>query len=298
MKAEERKHLKENELADRLGRLWQLVASGSTTNTIIWGVILVGLALIIAWRYYSAATFRTQAAEWSAVERATTVSDLEQIIKDHPGTVVGRITSFHLTRHQMYDALARIASPNSEDRTKAADTLTSVRDRYAALGKDASAEPELVQEALMGVAKAEEVLAAIPKADNPNETRGTLAAAESAYQELARRFPDSYFGKEAAKRAGELDNHRTQIQAFYNGLIEAHAPPKAPPVLSPSPAVPGTAPNPALPEAPKAEQPAAAPADKTSPPAAPPATPPNPPTNPPAGINPAEAPREPKPKAP
>ena len=58
MKAEERKHLKENELAERLGRYWRTIASGSVTNTIIWGVILIGLALAIGWRYYSDVTFR------------------------------------------------------------------------------------------------------------------------------------------------------------------------------------------------------------------------------------------------
>ena len=86
MKAEERRHLKENELAERLGRFWRTLASGSTLNTIIWGVILVGLALAIGWRYYSDAKFRGTSAEWAAVEDAVSADDLQKIIKDHPGT--------------------------------------------------------------------------------------------------------------------------------------------------------------------------------------------------------------------
>ncbi|HEX4590991.1 MAG TPA: hypothetical protein VH120_13730, partial [Gemmataceae bacterium] len=227
MKADERKHLKENELARDLGWLWRKIASGSTTNSIIWGVILVVLGGAVAWRYYSAAAFQNRSAEWSAIEDATSVGQLEQIIKEHPGTVVSRIAKYHLTRHQMDDALARVAGPSSDDRTKAADTLGELKNRYAELAKE-SKEPELIQEALMGVAKAEEVLSAVPKADNPKEPRGSLDTAEADYKELANRFPDSYFGKQAAKRAEELDNHKTQIRGFYDGLMESHAPAGAP----------------------------------------------------------------------
>ena len=80
MKAEERKHLKENELAERLRHVWQTVASGSTGNNIVWGVILVGLALAIGWRYYSNATAATRSAQWSSIEQAYTPDELERII--------------------------------------------------------------------------------------------------------------------------------------------------------------------------------------------------------------------------
>jgi len=277
MKAEERKHLKENELAERLGRVWQTVASGSTTNTIIWGVILVGLALAIGWRYYSNATFRTRSAEWSAVERANSAAELEQIIKDHPGTVVAKVAKVHLTRYQMDDALARVAGPTSEDRIKAAEALTAVRDRYAELAKEFSDKPELVQESLMGVAKADEVLSAIPKADSPKEPRESLDTAQAAYEELAKRYPESYFGKQAAKRAEEIKDHKLQIRGFYDALMEAHGKPSVPALPAPPPPPPTAVPDPALPDFPKAVDPKMVP---------PPSTPP------------ADAPKEPKPKAP
>jgi hypothetical protein len=280
MKAEERKHLKENELAERLGRAWRTVASGSTTSTIIWGVILVGLALAIGWRYYSNHAFQSRSAEWSAVERADKVAELEQIAKDHPGTVVGRVAQFHLNRYQMAMSLAQIAGPSGEERVKAADTLATVRDSYADLAKQMSDEPELVEEALMGVAKADEVLAGVPKADNPKEPRESLDTAQQAYAEVARRFPGTYFGEQAAKRAKELEDDKLIIRAFYNGLMDAHSPPAAGPILPPAPPPAASTPaGPALPEAPKAVPPEAVP------------------PVPPAGTSP-EAPKEPKPKAP
>jgi hypothetical protein len=152
----------------------------------------------------------------------------------------------------------------------------------------------------MGVAKAEEVLAAIPKADNPKEPRGSLDTAEQAYADLAKRYPDSYFGKQAAKRAEELASHKTQIRGFYDSLMEAHASAAAPPPLPPAAPAPAMTPaGPSLPEAPKAPtEPAAGPAPTLPPVATPPSTPPNPPSSNPSGINPAEAPNQPKPKAP
>jgi hypothetical protein len=305
MKADERKHLKENDLADRLGRFWRALASGSTTNTIIWGVILVGLALAIGWRYYADATFRTRSAEWAAVEHAGSVAELEKIITDHPGSVVARIARLHLSRYQMDLALAHIAGPTSDERIKAADSLAEIRGNYAALAKEATDEPELIQESLMQIAKADEVLAAVPKADNPREPRESLDTAQKAYEELAKRYPDTYLGKQAAQRAQELDDHKTQIRAFYDNLLEAHGKLPAPPSLPPAEPAPATSgPAPALPELPKAVDPkdvkappTVGPAEKPPAPA-PPIAPPNPPTNPPAGINPAEAPKEPKPKAP
>src|SRR5262245_59139327 len=104
MKAVERKHLKENELASRLGQAWQTVASGSTTNTIIWGVIVLGLVLAVGWRFYSDAAFRSRSLLWSELAVASEYEELRQIIKDHPGTMTTRVARYHLARSLMQDA--------------------------------------------------------------------------------------------------------------------------------------------------------------------------------------------------
>ena len=76
---------------------------------------------------------------------------------------------------------------------KAGDRLQEVRSQYADLAKEVTDEPVLVQEALMGGAKADEVLASVPKAENDNEMRGSLEQALAAYQDLAKRYPDTAF---------------------------------------------------------------------------------------------------------
>jgi hypothetical protein len=252
MKAEERKHLHQNDLATRLKDVWQTVASGSAVNTIVWAVLLLGLVLAIGWRYYSDATFKSRSALWSQLERASDTEELERVIKEHPGTVAARIARFHLTRWRMEDVLGRVAGPSAEDRVKAAGELEEVHKTYAELARDSGAEPTLVQEALMGVANSEEVLAGIPKADS-KEPRGSLDQAITAYRELANRFPNSFLGEKAAKRAAELSAHTAQVRAFYDALMEVHGKP-APTLLPEAPKAPeaGKASGPSLPDAPKA----------------------------------------------
>jgi hypothetical protein len=245
MKAEERKHLKENEFQTWLGRAWRSITSGSTTNTIVWSVILIGLVLAIGWRYYSSATFVSRSAAWYLLDNATTVDALNAVIKENKSEVVGRIARFDLARYQMQDALSRLAGPNFGERVTAADDLQTARDAYRDLAKESGSEPTLAQEAMMNVAKAEETLSSVPKVDNDREMRGSLAQAIALYQELVKKYPNSYLGGQAAARVKEIDDHRTQVDAFYIGLSKEHGKP-------PPPAIPEPLKGPELPKAPDA----------------------------------------------
>jgi hypothetical protein len=261
MKAEERKHLKENEFQTWISRAWKSITSGSTMNTIVWSVILIALVLAIGWRYYSNSTFVTRSAMWYALDNATTVDALNAIIKENKGAVVGRVARFDLARFQMQDAGSRLAGPNHADRVTAADDLQAARDSYRELAKESGAEPALVQEAMMNVAKAEETLSGVPKNNSETEMRGSLAQAVVLYRELASKYPKSYLGEQAAARAKEIDDHRTQIEAFYIGLSKEHGPPPPPPAM-PEPAKTPELPKPEAPktdakspETPKSETP-------------------------------------------
>jgi hypothetical protein len=259
MKAEERKHLKENEFQTWISRAWKSITSGSTMNTIVWSVILIALVLAIGWRYYSSSTFVTRSAMWYALDNATTVDALNAIIKENKGTVVGRVARFDLARFQMQDASSRLAGPNHADRVTAADDLQAARDTYRELAKESGSEPALVQEAMMNVAKAEETLSGVPKNNSETEMRSSLAQAVTLYRELASKYPKSYLGEQAAARAKEIDDHRTQIEAFYIGLSKEHgAPPPAMPEPAKTPELPkpeAPKPDAKSPEIPKSETP-------------------------------------------
>jgi outer membrane biosynthesis protein TonB len=124
-------------------------------------------------------------------------------------------------------------------RSAAAAQIEKSRDLYSQIAKDTATDPILLREALLSAAKAEESLVGIPKTDNPTETRGNLDRALEWYQELANRYPDSFQGKEAAKRAKEIQTNKQQIVDFYRLLAKTFAPPELP----------------KLPDAPKVETP-------------------------------------------
>lgn len=245
MKAEERKHLKENAFQAWIGRAWKSITSGSTGNTIIWSVILIGLVGIIGWRYYSNAAFLARSAAWSALDNATTIDALKAIIAENKNSTVGRVARYHLARFQAQDSLNRLAGPNLPERVAAADELQSARDAYRELSKDGGVEPTLTQEAMMNVAKAEETLSGVPKADSDTEMRGSLSQAVQQYQELASKYPNSFLGGQAAARAKQIEDHRTQIEAFYIALAKEHGKPAPPP----------PPPDPPKPEPPKTDPP-------------------------------------------
>jgi hypothetical protein len=243
MKAEERKHLKENAFQEWVGRAWKSVTSGSTANTIVWSAILIGLVAIIAWRYYSNAAFVARSAAWLALDNANTVDALKSIIAENKNSTVGRTARFHLTRYQIQDSLSRLAGPNLPERVSAADELVAARDAYRELARESGIEATLTQEAMMNIAKAEETLAGVPKADSDTEMRGSLGQALQLYQELAAKYPNSFWGGQAAARAKQIEDRRTQIEAFYIALAKEHGKPAPPPPL----------PEPTKPEPPKPE---------------------------------------------
>ena len=125
MKAEERKHLEENELQHWLADAWATMTSGSTANTVIWGLIVLGLVVYIGWRSWSRAAETTRSAAWSQFDTAANVEGLDAIIHSEAWANTPAVlpAKFNLSRLQMQDALTRIAGPNRDDRDKAAKAL-------------------------------------------------------------------------------------------------------------------------------------------------------------------------------
>ena len=225
MKAEKRKELERNELAARLNTAWQGLTSNSTTVTVIWSVILIGLVALIGYRYYARSSAETRSELWSRLDRSAEVSELEKMAKDHANTEAGRIAKFHLSRFQLQDALTRLASTTNDEKLKAAEEIEKARDRYAELAKESTREPLLAQEAMMEVAKAEEVLAGVPTEKDLNVMRGSLDKALEGYDALAKKYPQSVLGEKAALVAitvGRLFciGPKLGVNAFFGPLPE------------------------------------------------------------------------------
>src|SRR5438128_8611377 len=130
MKADHRKQLEKNELADHLSKWWKGTGEAKKSSTVwvvIGAVALIGV-LIIAWRYYSDSTQRNRAAVWKRIEQATKPSQLEEIINENRGTSVGRAAKAQLARVIFNDGLEKLA--NKDTRSKAIADVEKARELY------------------------------------------------------------------------------------------------------------------------------------------------------------------------
>jgi hypothetical protein len=230
MKAEHRKELQTNVLADRLGRMYETVKSGSSSNSgLIWAVIaVVAVGSVIAWKYYDSKTSKTRSALWTKLDGAVSnadIKDLDQIASDNRGTLPARVARFQVARLLLQQGMDNLGSESR--RADALEKIEQARAAYLELIPLSSDAPVLAQEAMMGAAKAEETLMGVPKADNPSEYRGTLERAIELYQQLAKAYPESFQGKAAEKRVKELQEKGTQIQNFYIELNKQFNKPKS-----------------------------------------------------------------------
>jgi hypothetical protein len=217
MKAEQRHQLHTNALADRVGRLVKGMRSSPTsTSPLVWVFVLLALGTIGVWQYFAHASQTEHSLLWMAVDAAQSQLDsdfglksLDMINKEHEGTIPGRTAGFDLARTEMEIAQSHL---NSIQRSDAIEQLKHARDRYEKLARQCADSPMLAQEALMGVATANESLVGIAAPENTEED---LKQVINDYKKVAQTYPDGYLGKEASQRAKQLEERLPQAVKFY-----------------------------------------------------------------------------------
>jgi hypothetical protein len=162
---------------------------------------------------------RSRSELWGDLDLAVENSKLEQIMEANRGTPAAWAARAQLARGALQEGLNGLGSETS--RSGAIAKIEKARDWYGQLAKEATDDVELQREAMLGMAKAEESLIAIPKAENAQEMRGNLDKALDLYKQTASKFPDTLQGNEAAKRAKEIEANKDKVLAFYQNLNKA-----------------------------------------------------------------------------
>jgi hypothetical protein len=230
MKAEHRHQLQTNALADHMGRLLKgMKSTDKSTSTIVWVFLLLTLGTVAGWRYWAHASQTENSAEWTELDAAThdptlETKDLADLAIKHRGSFPGRTADFQVARLQLLNGAEGLTVNRS---TQASDALKAALERYRKLATECADSPLLVQEALMGVAKAKEGLIGV-KPEKADEDYGTLQQAEDAYRALADKYPDSPLGVAAASRLKELEARGPEIEKFYTDLNSKLTTGKAP----------------------------------------------------------------------
>ncbi|MCI0465186.1 MAG: hypothetical protein L0Z62_50330 [Gemmataceae bacterium] len=226
MKAEHRKELQTNALADRMGRFIQRMKTRPSRGSVLTVfLILLVVAAIIFFFWVRGRSGTRDAKRWVEFDRLRDSEEKwRELGSDYSQLPVGRASRFQLAWAYLWDGGIRdlMRSP-----FQASKNIQQAREWYAKLAEECKDDPVWGAEALYNQAVAEEALAAVsvdrlvptePFAPSPEKH---LDAALELYKEVATTYKDSAHGKDAQKRADELadkEGARLRISDFYQGL--------------------------------------------------------------------------------
>lgn len=239
MKAEHRKELETNALADRVGRVMQGIKQKPQKRTMLW-LVAVGAVIVVVWFFFRRSeTRRIETAEQWLVFEDGSQQQVTQLMKDEPGSIQAKAAEFESYYGNMRTML-RLLATNPQTALKNLDALDTL---YADLAKRCEGDKVLVPEALYAQAVIAET-----RLIKPEEN---WQAALDAYKVVADNHKDSALGKLAQKRVDVLNDKqkRDELLKTYRDLRiefyrEASLPPFPPQLKPGEPPVPPKLPIP------------------------------------------------------
>ncbi len=227
MKAEHRKELETNALADRVGRVMQGMKQKPQKRTMLW-VVLAGVVIIVVWLFFRKAEVQRvdNAERWAKFEDGHQQL-LTSLIQQDPGTNAAKAAEFELYYSELRTMLRYLAT-NPKDALKNLDSLDEV---YAKLAEQSRDDKVLLPEALYARAVIAET-----RLIKPEEN---WQAALDAYKVVADNHKDTALGKLRKKRVEVLSDKqkRDEVLKVYQDLriefVREDRLPPLPPGLSP-----------------------------------------------------------------
>jgi tetratricopeptide (TPR) repeat protein len=215
MKAEHRKELMTNTLANRLGEAIQGMKEGPSRGTMLFlGAIGLILLLVLVWRYFATGAEESDSARWLKWDNLASPEQLKSFAdnKEVQGHIQGRLARLEEARRALYDGLRNLGDTNV--RKEALTDIRKAADLYGKLADELAEKPSLHQQALMGAAKAYESL-------------GEIDQARKYYQLLTQKYPKS-LGEEAGEQLKRLDaaEQSGDLQALREEYNSPSATPK------------------------------------------------------------------------
>ncbi len=217
MKAEHRKQLETNTLADRMGGLAQSFREGPSRNAVVYGTLVVAvLVLILIYRWVAANATANDSGRWVRWDQISNREQADSFVKENLDTEQARLARFEVARLDLVQGFRDLASLN---RDEAIRRVRSAAEAYEKLAGESGNTPQLTREALLNAAKAREGL-------------GEYEQARQLYGRLARDFPQSLMGKAAAEQAKALESPGPELDQLKNLAKET---PVERPALPPPP---------------------------------------------------------------
>ena len=214
MKAEHRKELVTNTLANRLGEAVQSMKEGPSRGTVV-VLVAAGLIviLILVWRYLATSAEETDSARWFKWDSLTTPEQLKAFVedKDVEGQPQGRLARLEEARRSLHEGLRQLG--NIGTRKKATEEIQRAAELYDKLADECADKPLLYQQVLMGSAKAHESL-------------GEADQARKYYLQLKDKYGETVLGRDAAEQLQRLET--AEQNGDFKALREEFSKPAVP----------------------------------------------------------------------
>jgi hypothetical protein len=211
MKAEHRKELQTNALADRMGRVIQRMKTRPSKNSVLTVVLVVILVLAVVLFFFTRQSRRTNESRlWTQFAGGHLERLLELSQPPYSLTNQGKGARFEVAWFQLWE-LGIKAIPAQA--SVALQRVKKAQQEYRELAEECKDDPVLGPEALYNIAVAEEAHAI-------KDQEKHLKAALAAYREVVERYPNSAHAKSAKQRADELSTPESyrRIREFYEEL--------------------------------------------------------------------------------
>jgi hypothetical protein len=214
MKAEHRKELQTNLLADRMGRMVQRVKGGPSRRSLLWIALAVLVVIVyLGWTLYRSNQRAIVSTNWlllgeqyiTAPGKTRGTLDLSGWVKESPDTSSALAARMQLVWSAfLWDEGIKAMGANPDIallRLKAAEKY------YEQFGEECKDDPILAPEAAYALAVIEE--------SKTVENRDFLDKALARYRGVASRFRDSAAGKAAQQRVDYIEKNRGSVEEFY-----------------------------------------------------------------------------------
>lgn len=232
----EQKDLDQNAFALRMNRFWNKFKQGKVIDYRLMGLLLILAVSIIAIAYIVIERNKAVSTSWMRFEEANSQSAFDEISKNSQNTVEGRLARLEIARNQLgvagIDQLAVMFPP--EARKKAIENIETAREDLGKLLEEFKNDPVFKVQCLLGLAKAEAALVAVPtKEGQLTEFKGQVSRVVELLDQVVQAAPDTPWATDSKKLADALRDPnsatrhafvRVQQTLFSQGFGE-NAPP-------------------------------------------------------------------------
>jgi hypothetical protein len=221
MKAEHRKELQTNALADRMGRMVQRMKAPPNRRSVLWILLAVAAVIVFIGLTFYWNNQRTITSQlWVELDESRLFYPTRDhklargdLLGEQKDSKAGIAARFQLAWTILWDRGIKVLAANPK---AALDNIDNAEASFAQLAEECKDDPVWGPEALYALATIEETRAV--------KDRDYLDKAVTRYKAVSSKFKDSAAGQAAAARAKYLEENRPIVSEFYASFQQNVAP--------------------------------------------------------------------------